>query len=39
VLTPAPAGEEVVELDFAELEQMIDQEMSSEEGLDPEDDD
>jgi hypothetical protein len=33
---PAPAGEEVVELDFAELEQMIDKEMSSEEGLDPE---
>ena len=30
------AGEETVELDFAELEQMIDQELASEDGLDPE---
>jgi hypothetical protein len=31
---PASSGEEVVELDFEELEQMIDKELASEDGLD-----
>jgi len=33
----ASSGEDVIELDFAELEQMIDQEMAAEEKPDPED--
>jgi hypothetical protein len=36
VTDASSVGEETVELDFAELEQMIDQELASEDGLDPE---